>query len=210
MAFTVLVAALSLPSYAGAMAAIEDAAKVSPPAVNIEVCKLAWPGAKMNLQKRVVELQLLVKADGSVGGDKVSVSSGYRILDDATRNAVTACKFFPAMVDGRPVDAWFSFKYIWEAGHDFIAPFIKLNTCEQAKWPKEALRNKEMGMVTLSFLIRVDGSVEQSHLLRSSGFPLLDMAAKDSLQRCRFSPATESGMPVQAWAYIEYDWRIEN
>jgi len=63
--------------------------------------------------------------------------------------------------------------------------------------------------VLLSFLIDQSGKVIDSKIERSSGFRRLDEAAKAGLGLCKFRPATVNGAPVQAWARIEYVWRLE-
>lgn len=81
--------------------------------------------------------------------------------------------------------------------------------CAKPEYPAASLRAQETGIVTLSFLIGVDGSVMDSKVSRSSGSRKLDEAARRALARCRFKPATVDGKPEQSWARIEYEWKIE-
>jgi uncharacterized protein len=82
-------------------------------------------------------------------------------------------------------------------------------TCAQPVYPKASLRNEEQGTVTLGFLIETDGRVSDSKIVKSSGFPLLDIAAKVALARCSFKPATKDGKEVSAWAQVQYVWTLE-
>jgi protein TonB len=81
--------------------------------------------------------------------------------------------------------------------------------CAKPEYPPAALRAEQAGVVALSFLIGTDGHVLESKVDRSSGFRILDEAARRALSRCKFVPATSGGQPVQAWGRLEYEWRIE-
>lgn len=82
--------------------------------------------------------------------------------------------------------------------------------CAKPEWPKEALRNEQTGKVTLSFKIGADGTVEESIVKQSSGFPLLDEAARTGLMRCQFRPATANGQPVASWVAVQYVWTLDD
>ncbi len=81
--------------------------------------------------------------------------------------------------------------------------------CAKPEYPPASLRAQETGIVTLSFLIGIDGTVMDSKVARSSGSRKLDEAARKALALCRFKPATADGTPEQSWARIEYEWKIE-
>lgn len=80
--------------------------------------------------------------------------------------------------------------------------------CSKPEYPKDSLRRNEEGLAELAFLIRIDGTVEQSIVLVSSGFPDLDRAAQVGLAKCMFRPATEHGEPVASWQPVIYNWSI--
>lgn len=86
---------------------------------------------------------------------------------------------------------------------------VQASSCRKPEYPPASLRAQETGIVRLSFLIGVDGSVLDSKVLRSSGSRRLDEAARRALGLCRFTPATADGKPEQSWARIEYEWKIE-
>lgn len=81
-------------------------------------------------------------------------------------------------------------------------------TCAKPEWPKDSLRNREEGTVTLRFLIGVDGSVKESVVVKSSGFPKLDRAAQLGIGRCQFKPGTNDGQETQAWMQMQYVWTL--
>lgn len=88
------------------------------------------------------------------------------------------------------------------------SPVADFSTCAKPVWPKSSLRHDEQGTVTLSFYVTTDGTVGGSKILQSSGFRALDVAARDSLSRCKFRPATTDGKPEAAWAKIQYVWSM--
>ena len=88
-------------------------------------------------------------------------------------------------------------------------PVVLASSCEKPEYPSASRRANETGTVLLSFLIDQNGKVIDSKVERSSGFRRLDEAAKAGLGLCKFRPATVNGAPVQAWARIEYVWRLE-
>jgi protein TonB len=89
------------------------------------------------------------------------------------------------------------------------AAVVDASACAKPEYPPAALRAQETGLVTLSFLIGTDGSVLDSKVERSSGYRRLDEAARKGLGLCRFRPATVDGKAEQAWARIEYEWKID-
>jgi bla regulator protein BlaR1 len=91
-----------------------------------------------------------------------------------------------------------------------IAAVANFSSCEKPVWPKQSLRDGNQGTVTLAFKIGEDGKVENSRLQKSSGFALLDEAAREGIAKCRFRPATQGGKPVPAWMRMQYVWTLTN
>ncbi|MES2317389.1 MAG: TonB family protein [Pseudomonadota bacterium] len=83
------------------------------------------------------------------------------------------------------------------------------SSCAKPVWPKAALRQEQHGTVTLEFQIAADGTVAVARLIKSSGFPLLDTAAREAIAKCRFKPAMAAGVAVQAWTRMQYVWALE-
>jgi protein TonB len=69
--------------------------------------------AARNGETGTVTLALLVGADGKVTGSRIQHSSGYRDLDKAAVNALSLCKFKPAMNNGTPEAGWAQLAYVW-------------------------------------------------------------------------------------------------
>jgi periplasmic protein TonB len=89
------------------------------------------------------------------------------------------------------------------------AAMVDAAGCAKPEYPAASLRAHETGIVVLSFLIGVDGTVIDSKVSRTSGSRRLDEAARKGLGICHFKPATADGKPEQSWARIEYEWKIE-
>ena len=90
-----------------------------------------------------------------------------------------------------------------------VAAVVNSANCETPDYPSASRRLEEEGTVSLRFLVGVDGKVLQSEVVKSSGFKRLDEAARAGLSRCAFKPATANGKPEQAWASMNYTWRLE-
>lgn len=98
---------------------------------------------------------------------------------------------------------------------DIIAPPSQMPTldstsCGVPVWPIASLRKGEVGTVDFVFLIGADGKVKETKIRRSSGFPALDMAAKQGLEVCRFHPHILNGKAVAAWVGMGFEWKLEN
>ncbi len=81
-------------------------------------------------------------------------------------------------------------------------------SCEEPDYPAISARAKEEGSVLLEFTVSAEGKVVQSKVLSSSGFPRLDEAAKAAYSKCKFSPATSDGQPVQGSTKVRYNWTL--
>jgi len=82
--------------------------------------------------------------------------------------------------------------------------------CVKPVWPKQSLMREEEGTVVVNYVVDVDGKVVETRIRKSSGFPLLDQAAQQAIERCRFKPELEDGKPVQSSHYLQYVWSLEN
>lgn len=86
---------------------------------------------------------------------------------------------------------------------------VESATCAKPEWPIEALRNEQEGTVALTFLIGIDGTVRGSKVTKSSGFPLLDLAAQDAISKCKFRPGMKDGIAVETWVLLQYVFKLE-
>lgn len=69
--------------------------------------------AARNGDQGTVRLALLVGADGRVTSSRVAKSSGSRDLDRAAVQALSLCKFQPAVNNGQAEAGWAQMDYVW-------------------------------------------------------------------------------------------------
>ncbi|MEO7495358.1 MAG: energy transducer TonB [Massilia sp.] len=81
-------------------------------------------------------------------------------------------------------------------------------TCAKPVYPKDALRDRHVGTVTLGFLIGKNGMVLDTKIDKSSGHIELDEAARDAIMLCHFKPATKDGEAQEAWTKMQYVWTL--
>jgi len=79
----------------------------------------------------------------------------------------------------------------------------------KAEYPKASLMNEEQGTVSMSFLVKSDGSVADSKVDKTSGFKNLDKAAIKALSACKFKPGTKDGSPAETWTKVDYAWKLD-
>ncbi|WP_202413881.1 MULTISPECIES: energy transducer TonB [Duganella] len=79
----------------------------------------------------------------------------------------------------------------------------------KAEYPKASLMNEEQGTVSMSFLVKSDGTVADSKVEKSSGFKNLDKAAIKALSACKFKPGTKDGAPAETWTKVDYAWKLD-
>lgn len=79
--------------------------------------------------------------------------------------------------------------------------------------PTIAVRTGATGVTNLKFLVEKSGRVTKFWIVRSSGQTLahkvLDLQAVAAMAGCRFSPATESGVPIDQMVTQEFRWALE-
>ena len=76
--------------------------------------------------------------------------------------------------------------------------------------PARSLRTNEEGTVGLRVLVQADGTAGEVQVRTSSGFPLLDAAARNAVQTWRFNPATSDGRPVEEWYLVPIIFKLSN
>jgi TonB family protein len=81
----------------------------------------------------------------------------------------------------------------------------------QAYYPKDSLALGEQGTCDMAVTVEPDGSVSESHLVKSSGSTRLDAACAATFSSdVRFVPATKNGIPVRASVVIPVVWCISD
>jgi D-alanyl-D-alanine endopeptidase (penicillin-binding protein 7) len=82
----------------------------------------------------------------------------------------------------------------------------QFQSCAKPEWPEADFQAGHDGTVTLSFLVGADGTVRESRVLKTSGYPAMDEAARMAIMKCMFKPATRDGRAVESWTPIQYVW----
>ena len=77
-------------------------------------------------------------------------------------------------------------------------------------YPAISRRYEEQGTVILRVFVNTDGSAGAVQIKSSSGFPLLDQAARDAVQSWHFQPATVDGKPIAEWYQIPIPFKLQN
>ncbi|MFN3449378.1 MAG: energy transducer TonB [Roseococcus sp.] len=76
-------------------------------------------------------------------------------------------------------------------------------------YPEMARARGEQGVVVLELAIGTDGRVITARVARSSGFPMLDEAARRAAQEWRFRPARIEGQPTLATVQAAVQFRLQ-
>jgi D-alanyl-D-alanine endopeptidase (penicillin-binding protein 7) len=91
----------------------------------------------------------------------------------------------------------------------YKAALIDFNTCAKPVWPESAVAANHTGTVNLEFKVGKDGKVTDSSVIRTSGHPDLDEAARTGISKCQFKPATKAGKPIDTKQKVQYVWTLE-
>lgn len=76
-------------------------------------------------------------------------------------------------------------------------------------YPRAARRLGEHGKVVLRVFVSAQGAAEKIEIATSSGFPRLDQAARDAVDRWRFVPARRGEDAVGAWVLVPITFVLE-
>jgi bla regulator protein blaR1 len=93
--------------------------------------------------------------------------------------------------------------------HTYTRALADFRSCAKPEWPHADLEAEHQGTVTLRYLVTTEGLPAQSEVLRSSGHPALDEAARSGIAKCHFKPATQDGQPVEGWMKMQYVWTLQ-
>ncbi|MGK5081354.1 TonB family protein [Janthinobacterium sp. HLX7-2] len=86
---------------------------------------------------------------------------------------------------------------------------IDFGVCSKPHYPSASLQAKETGTVILSYDVDATGKVQGSSVIKSSGHPALDEAARSGMAKCTFKPALAAGKPVSASVRLQYVWSLD-
>jgi protein TonB len=78
------------------------------------------------------------------------------------------------------------------------------------EYPWAARRRGEEGRVMLRVQVSAAGTAAAVDIGRSSGFPLLDQAAREAVLRWRFVPARRGSEAIESWVLVPIAFRLDN
>lgn len=76
-------------------------------------------------------------------------------------------------------------------------------------YPSAAKRRRQEGQVMLMVAVNASGAPTDVRVISSSGFELLDSAARDAVQRWQFVPAQQNGQAIAAEVRVPVMFRLE-
>ena len=76
-------------------------------------------------------------------------------------------------------------------------------------YPDEAVRHGEQGAVVLLIRVSPEGLANSVDIARSSGFNLLDRAARDAVATWRFMPAVRDGQPIDSSMSVRVVFQLD-
>lgn len=174
-----------------------------------------------------VFLKFIVNVDGSVSDVSVLGTIGSEAFHQAAIDAISQFRFKPGTLNGKVVPVWmtqpitFSLDYtglqlpppaFGDADSSKVLEFymveVKPKVLHYVKpvHPEEAIRDSLEGKVFLKFMVNLDGSVSDVHVLR--GTEVFHQAAIDAVSQFQFKPAEHNGKPVAVWMTLPVSFRL--
>lgn len=77
-------------------------------------------------------------------------------------------------------------------------------------YPLGARLRGEEGIVTIQALISISGYPQSPSILKSSGYPALDRAALNAMQKARFVPIHKTAKPIESQMTLTFRFQIED
>jgi TonB family protein len=173
--------------------------------------------SKSRNEQGVVEVLFRVAGNGIVSDVVVKQSSGFSDLDNAAITALKFCKFNVVELIPETGSIISSGKFTFKLEANSTLPDKKPNeqyksayniSCEPIKYPALARAFNKEGKTTISFIVGIDGATRSPEVKISSGSDLLDSASKESLEKCKYAPATLNGMPIESVMQQSFNWRF--
>jgi protein TonB len=90
-----------------------------------------------------------------------------------------------------------------------IQQLAKPRSAVRPVYPRLSRRRGEEGLVTITCTITENGEPKNIAIKQSSGFPLLDKAALQAIQRSRFTPAQRQGVPIRSTIEQVIEFKLE-
>jgi TonB family protein len=172
--------------------------------------------SKSRNEQGSVEILYRVSGNGIVSDAIVKQSSGFVDLDNAAITAVKFCKFKVSdlITETGSIVSSGKFRFALEGNTQPTTKPIEQYkpasniSCDVIKYPAFARAFNKEGKTTVSFIVAVDGTTRNPEIKVSSGSDLLDSASKENIEKCKYSPATLNGAPIESVMQQNFNWRL--
>lgn len=167
--------------------------------------------ALRNEETGTTTLEFLIRTDGSIAATLVKTSSGSQVLDIAAQEALAKCSFKLRAAVAPKEEMWEKVAYMWklEGNLGQLPRRLDFSTCPRAPYPAGARQRNMTGALTLGLLVRPDGTVRETRLVRSSGHPELDSATRTAMAACHFLDGPVKST-ADEWATMDYAWSADD
>ena len=91
---------------------------------------------------------------------------------------------------------------------NIVAPSI--NSITKPVYPPDAVYNHFEGNVTVKVLVSKNGKPYKTHIVKSSGYALIDSSAVEYLRNINYKPAHIKDQPVNIWMLVSFNYKILN
>lgn len=172
--------------------------------------------SKSRNEQGSVEILYRVSGNGIVSDAIVKQSSGFVDLDNAAITAVKFCKFKVSdlITETGSIVSSGKFRFALEGNTQPATKPIEQYkpasniSCDVIKYPAFARAFNKEGKTTVSFIVAADGTTRNPEIKVSSGSDLLDSASKENIEKCKYSPATLNGVPIESVMQQNFNWRL--
>ncbi|MBL0162855.1 MAG: energy transducer TonB [Xanthomonadales bacterium] len=85
---------------------------------------------------------------------------------------------------------------------------VEVITAVAPSYPPQAARNREEGWVEVEFTVTADGKVQNANVTASNPARMFDREAVRSIERTKFSPRVENGVPVTSTVRRRIEFKL--
>lgn len=174
-------------------------------------CKPEYPREALRHElSGAVLVNVLIDIDGQLLEKRTLKSAGWKTLDDAVSNAISACRIWPTMNDGNPTREWGKIRYLWSLEGKPVKPEYELiaGSCLASEKFSLAPADETKLSIRLALTLNGDGQASKATIIdRSSSNNIdIDLAAIKLAETCKFKQANPDEKPTSKIAYVRYFW----
>lgn len=167
----------------------------------------------------VAEVEIRTSPDGAIVQAKLLKGSGVESWDQSVQTALAKVGRIPLDVNGQvPPVLVMSFRprvasaqsvpAVAMPRYDVPARLVP-GSCGAPAYPAEAKARNEQGKVVVTLYVLSSGEVGDAAVHTSSKSDALDQETRAFAVKCKFTPATKAGRPVESLVRFPVDWKLE-